>query len=106
MVRFSTAGVNNYDSCSGNDLDHCIEQADAIRSVYEFAGFQGFTHWRNGDVWGSDFRDASSGDMASDGGSDIPDIYYYSGHGTCQDPPVSPILIFFQFVVILERLIG
>jgi hypothetical protein len=89
MVRFSTAGVNNYDACSGSSLDHCIDQADAIRAVYEYAGFQGFTHWRNGDVWGSDFRDASSGDMAADGGSDIPDIYYYSGHGTCQNPPVS-----------------
>ena len=65
MVRFSTAGVNNYDGCSGNDLEHCIEQADAIRAVYEYAGFQGFTHWRNGDVWGSDFRDASNGDLAS-----------------------------------------
>jgi len=76
MVRFSTAGVNNYTSsgCSGSDLVYCIEQANTVRSIYENAGFQGFTHWRNGDVWGSDFRDASGGDLAGDGGSDIPDI--------------------------------
>jgi hypothetical protein len=50
MTRFSTAGVNNYDGCSGfGNLVHCIEQADAIRAIYEFAGFQGFTHWRNGE---------------------------------------------------------
>jgi Family of unknown function (DUF6345) len=91
MVRFSTAGVNIYNPCSSpdDDLEYCVEQANTVRSIYEYAGFQGFSHWRNGDVWGSDFRDASSGDLAGDGGSDVPDIYYYSGHGSCQDPPVS-----------------
>lgn len=90
-LRFSTAGVDKYSAngCSGSDLEYCVYQADLVRSIYTMAGFEGFTHWRNGDVWGSDFRDALNGDLAGDGGSDVPDIYYYSGHGTCQNPPAA-----------------
>ena len=41
--------------------------------------------WENANVWGSDFRDGP--DMDPDGGSDAPDIYFFTGHGSCQQPP-------------------
>jgi hypothetical protein len=39
------------------------------------------------DIWSSDFRDASNGDLEPNGGSNIPEIYFYSGHGIGQNPP-------------------
>lgn len=91
LMRFSTGGVDQYtpNGCAGPDLEHCVEQADILRQIYSLANFESFTHWRNGDIWGSDFRDSAGGDLASDGGSDVPDIYYISCHGSCQNPPTS-----------------
>src|SRR5262249_21057231 len=40
--------------------------------------------WENGDVWGSDFREGT--DLAGDGGSDVPEIYFFKGHGSCESP--------------------
>ena len=54
---------------------------------YNLGGFQLVSSWNNGDVWGSDFRDTANGDIEPQGGSDLPDIYLYAGHGICQNPP-------------------
>jgi len=86
-LRYSTGCVDDYSSCPGSSLALCIAEGDAFRLWYNFAGFDVFSRWENGDVWGSDFRDAGGGDLEPNGGSDIPDIYFYSGHGTCQNPP-------------------
>ena len=48
-----------------------------------------FSRWENGDVWGFYFRDNNGGDLELNGGSDVPDIYFYTGHGTCQNPPAA-----------------
>ena len=89
-LRYSTGAVNSYSPCGvGPDLPYCIESAGKLRAWYNFAGFTVFTRWENGDVWGSDFRESSGGDLASDGGSDVPEIYFYNGHGICQNPPSS-----------------
>ncbi|TDO51772.1 hypothetical protein EV643_103511 [Kribbella sp. VKM Ac-2527] len=44
--------------------------------------------WENGDVWGSDFRD-DGGDLDPSGGSELPDVYLFAGHGGCQNPPAA-----------------
>lgn len=89
VIRYSTACVKDYVAkCgAGPDLPLTIPEGQNFRFWYDMAGFQLFTAWENGDVWGSDFRDAAGGDVAADGGSDMPDIYLYAGHGICQNPP-------------------
>jgi hypothetical protein len=64
-----------------------IPECYNFRLWYDFGKFQLFSRWENGDVWGSDFRDASNGDLEPNGGSDIPEVYFYAGHGNCQDSP-------------------
>jgi hypothetical protein len=88
-LRYSTGAVDDYNArCGGTDLEHNIEQCANFRFWYDRTGrFQVFSRWENGDVWGSDFRDASGGDLEPNGGSDIPQIYFFSGHGSCQNPP-------------------
>ena len=51
------------------------------------------TTWENGDVWGSDFRDG--GDNDPSGGSELPEIYLFAGHGSCQNPPIATSPDFF-----------
>jgi len=87
-MRFSVGAVGSYtpNGCGGPDLPLTVPEGRAFRDWYLFAGHNLVTHWENGDVWGSDFRD-SGGDVDPSGGSELPDIYYYTGHGTCQNPP-------------------
>jgi hypothetical protein len=82
-LRYSTGAVRDYipGGCGGPDLPLTIPEAAAFRFWYDFSGHSLFTRWENGDVWGSDFRDASGGDLDPDGGSDLPDIYFYTAHG-------------------------
>ena len=87
QTRFSTAGVNDYSSCPGSSLSFCIAQANDFATWYSLAGFSSFSRWTNSNVWGSDFRDGPNADFEPNGGSDRPEIYFYSGHGTCQNPP-------------------
>lgn len=88
-MRYSTGAVRDYvANCgAGPDLPLTIPEADSFRSWYNLGGFQLLSRWENGDVWGSDFRDGGSGDLEPNGGSDVPDIYFYTGHGICQNPP-------------------
>lgn len=87
QTQFSTAGVNDYSSCPGSSLSQCIAQANDFAGWYSLAGFASFSSWTDGNVWGSDFRDGSNDDFEPNGGSDRPQIYFYSGHGSCQNPP-------------------
>jgi len=86
-LRYSTGCVRDYiANCgAGPDLPLTIPEGANFRFWYDLAGFQLFTRWENGDVWGSDFRDGT--DLAADGGSDVPEIYFFSGHGFCENPP-------------------
>ncbi len=88
---FSTGSVRDYipNGCAGPDLPRTIEDGQGCRFWYGLGGFQLFSRWENGDVWGSDFRDAGNGDLDSQGGSDVPHIYFFSGHGRCQNPPTA-----------------
>jgi hypothetical protein len=90
-LRYSTGAVRDYipGGCGGPDLPLTIPEAASFRFWYSFAGHSLFTRWENGDVWGSDFRDAAGGDLEPSGGSDVPDIYFYTGHGGCQNPPAA-----------------
>jgi hypothetical protein len=89
QLRYSTGCVRDYipNGCPGPDLPATIPEGANFRFWYNLGGFQLFSSWNNGDVWGSDFRDASNGDIEPQGGSDIPEIYLYAGHGICQNPP-------------------
>jgi hypothetical protein len=88
-LHYSTGAVRDYipNGCAGPDLPLTIPECDNFRFWYNLGGFQLFSRWENGDVWGSDFRDTSNGDLEPNGGSDIPEVYFYSGHGICQNPP-------------------
>lgn len=87
--QFSTGGVNVYipNGCGGPDLSNCVTQANKVAAAYELAGFNAFSRWTNGNVFGSDFRDGANADFEPNGGSDRPNVYFYSGHGSCQNPP-------------------
>jgi hypothetical protein len=91
QLQYSTGAVNNYvgNGCGGPDLAQCIAEADSFSAWYSLAGLAALTRWQDGDVWGSDFRDGAGNDSNPSGGSDLPQIYYYSGHGICQNPPVA-----------------
>lgn len=86
-LRYSTGSVNNYGG-TGNLFWDNAEAAD-FRSWMNGAGHTLFTAWQDGDVWGSDFRDQGNpNDMEPSGGSDRDQMYYYTGHGSCENPPV------------------
>jgi hypothetical protein len=86
-VRYSTGGVRDYipNGCGGPDLPATIDEVRGFQAWYSFAGHTRVTTWENGDVWGSDFRDG--GDNDPSGGSELPEIYLFAGHGSCQNPP-------------------
>jgi Family of unknown function (DUF6345) len=86
-MRYSTGCVNNYDPCGSVSLQFCVKNGQDFRAWYGLAGHQLITRWDDGDVWGSDFRDGAGQDLDPNGGSDVPEIYFYSGHGTCQNAP-------------------
>ncbi len=86
QVTFSTGAVDLYSPCNvGPDLPNTIPEADSVALWFSLAGFPSVSRWTNGNVWGSDFRDGT--DIDPGGGSDAPRIYFYSGHGICQNPP-------------------
>jgi hypothetical protein len=88
-LRYSTGCVGSYMAkCGvGPDLPYSATSGRNFRFWYDLAGLQVFTRWDDGDVWGSDFRDGT--DLAGDGGSDVPEIYFYNGHGSCENPPTA-----------------
>jgi hypothetical protein len=107
---YSTGAVGSYmANCGvGPDLPWCVFSASNFRCWYDggigcfpfpfgfpFGGFgtNNFplvTAWNDGDVWGSDFRDGNgTADSDPSGGSDIPRIYFYNGHGICQGTPAA-----------------
>jgi Family of unknown function (DUF6345) len=90
-MRYSTGAVNSYlANCGvGPDLPFCTGSAAGFRVWYNLAGIGNFSRWENGDVWGSDFRDGAAADLEPNGGSDVPEIYFYNGHGSCQNPPTA-----------------
>ena len=89
-MKYSTGAVDVYvaNGCSGPDLALCVSEANAFAAWYQLSGHASVSRWANGDVWASDFRD-DGGDLEPNGGADITEIYLYSGHGTCQNPPSS-----------------
>ena len=93
QVRYSTGGVSNYPAnpCGGPNLPHSVPEARDFQFWYDRAGMPNVTRWENGDVWGSDFRDSSGGannDRDPGGGSDIAQVYFFTGHGICETAPV------------------
>src|SRR5262249_34063443 len=89
QVRYSTGGVSNYPAnpCGGPNLPLSVPEARDFQFWYNRAGMTNVTRWENGDVWGSDFRDASGGannDRDPSGGSDIAQAYFFTGHGICE----------------------
>lgn len=92
-VTYSTGCVRDYipNGCAGPDLPATIPEGQNFRAFYNMGGHNLFSSWNNGNVWGSDFRDTGtgSGDLEPQGGSDIPHVYLYAGHGICQNPPIA-----------------
>src|SRR5437870_8364924 len=89
---FSTGAVSSYmANCGvGPDLPYCTISASNFRGWYQLAGFTLRTAWANGDVWGSDFRDGvGSNDTDPSGGTELPQVYFYNGHGICQRAPTA-----------------
>lgn len=85
---YSTGGVDVYTPCGVPNLPWRVLSANKVAGWFNVAGFPAVSNWRNGDVWGSDFRNTGApDDREPGGGSDLPQIYFYAGHGTCQDPP-------------------
>lgn len=88
--NFSTGGVDAYMPCGFANLAWRNYSANLVAGWLNLSGFPAASNWRDGDVWGSDFRDgAGSNDADPAGGSDAPQIYFYAGHGTCQNPPAA-----------------
>ena len=86
QLRYSTGGVSNYGACNlSPDLPLSVPEAADFRTWYDMNGFTNVTRWENGDVWGSDFRDGT--DLDASGGSDITQVYFFSGHGVCASSP-------------------
>lgn len=92
-LTYSTGCVRDYipNGCAGPDLPATIPEGDKFRYWYNLGGFSLVSRWENGDVWGSDFRDGdpNGGDLESQGGSDLPHVYLFAGHGACQNPPAA-----------------
>jgi hypothetical protein len=91
QTRYSTGAVANYPAnpCGGPNLPLTIPEASNFRGWYSAAGLSLVTRWENNDVWGSDFRDGATADLEPSGGSDLPDVYFFTGHGICQNAPAA-----------------
>lgn len=83
-MRFSTGCVDDYGNPRGN-LAHSVQAGATFRAYCWLAGFTQVSAWVNGDVWGEDFIQGT--DLAPDGGSDVPELYMYQGHGICTPGP-------------------
>ena len=88
-TSYSTGAVANYPSnpCGGPNLPLTIPEAAGFRAWYGLAGLPNVSRWENNDVWGSDFRDGPGADEEPGGGSDRAEVYFFTGHGSCQNPP-------------------
>jgi hypothetical protein len=85
---FSTGAVASYSPCGvGPNLPATIPEANDFATWLSAAGLPSVSRWTDGNVWGSDFRDGT--DLDPGGGSDAPNIYFYTGHGICQNPPTA-----------------
>jgi hypothetical protein len=91
QLRYSTGAVDLYPvaTCGGPSLPLTIPEANAFRAWYGQAGGTVVSRWENADVWGSDFRDGTGADLEPQGGSDLPDVYFFTGHGSCQSAPAA-----------------
>ncbi|MCA1612481.1 MAG: DUF6345 domain-containing protein [Thermoanaerobaculia bacterium] len=91
QTRYSTGAVANYPAnpCGGPSLPLTIPEASNFRGWYSLANLPLVTRWENNDVWGSDFRDGATADREPSGGSDLPDVYFFTGHGICQAAPAA-----------------
>src|ERR1700693_383086 len=91
QTRYSTGAVANYpkNPCGGPNLPQTIPEAGNFRGWYSLAGLSLVTRWENNDVWGSDFRDGAAAALEPSGGSDLPDVYFFTGHGICQNAPAA-----------------
>jgi hypothetical protein len=85
---YSTGAVAIYSTCGDSDLPFTIPEAANVRSWFDRAGFSQVSRWENNDVWNTDFSDGPSNDMEPQGGSDVANIYFFAGHGICQNPPM------------------
>jgi len=89
-LDYSTGAVNVYNTCGlSPDLPYRIEAAKRFRDWYNEAGFHNISRWENDDVWNTDFTDGPGKDMEAGGGSDLPNVYLFAGHGSCQNPPTA-----------------
>lgn len=90
-LQFSTGAVDVYvaNGCPGPDLGLCKSEANSFAFWYGLAGVSAFSRWSDGNVFGSDFREGANSDFEPNGGSDRPEVYFYAGHGSCQNPPVA-----------------
>ena len=88
-LRYSTGAVAMYtnNGGAGPDLPRTIPEAADFRNWLSGAGHTLVTAWTNGNVWGGDFRDGSDNDGS--GGSDIAQLYFFTGHGSCENPPTA-----------------
>jgi hypothetical protein len=88
-ITYSTGAVRDYipNGCGGPDLPLTIPEADNFRTWFNLGGHANISRWNNTDVWGSDFRDGANNDLEPQGGSGLPNAYFYTGHGICQNPP-------------------
>lgn len=91
QVTYSTGAVDDYSltGCLGPSLTLCVAEADAFRAWYNLAGHTNISRWNNADVWGTDFRDGAGNDLEPQGGSGLPNVYLYAGHGICQSAPTA-----------------
>ena len=88
-VTFSTGAVAMYTNNGGigPDLPATIPEA-ADFGVWLTAGGHTLVHaWTDGNVFGSDFRDGT--DLDPGGASDIAAVYFFTGHGSCENPPTA-----------------
>ena len=90
-TSYSTGAVSNYPTnpCFGPNLPFSVGSAASFRSWYNLADLPNVSRWENNDVWGSDFRDGVNADLEPQGGSDLPNVYFYNGHGICQRAPTA-----------------
>ena len=82
--NYSTGAVDIYNTCNtGPDLPQTIPEAANVRHWWDLAKFPQVSRWEKSDVWNTDFTDGT-GDLEPQGGSDVANIYFFTGHGTCQ----------------------
>ncbi len=87
-LQFTTGAVALYtnNGGAGPDLPDTIPEAQDFAAWLIVGGGHTLAHaWTNGNVFGSDFREGT--DLDPNGASDAVDLYYFTGHGSCENPP-------------------